>query len=151
MKRTARASEGLLRDVWLALAVLAIGLRILVPVGFMPGERADGQGFGLTICTAEGLVSAAPGDDHGKAPASAGHDGACVFAAHAVSTAETPAILVVRPVFAVASSPSLPGQTDLAPGRGLAAPVAAGQEQHAGQDHEDDEIGPRGRLHSRPP
>ena len=122
MTRNTRASEGLLRDVWLAMAVLAIGLRILVPVGFMPGERADGQGFGLTICTAEGLVTAATGDDHGKAPAKEGHDGACVFAAHAVSTAEMASIIVAKPVFVAAVSPSLPGQTDLAPGRGLAAP-----------------------------
>lgn len=114
-----RSSQGLMRDVWLMLALLAVGLRILVPVGFMPGSTEQGT-YGLVLCTAEGAVSIDPAKD--KAPAKSGHDGACVFAAHAAAGPEPTVEAAVEPAYAQPAALAQPAQTSLAPGRGLAAP-----------------------------
>lgn len=122
MTRTHRSSPSLLRDLCVALALLAVGLRILIPVGFMPGQAAHGQGLALVLCTGEGPLPFNAADDKGGAPGKASHDGACVFAAQGAAGPEPS----IEPVIAVAYADGEPlvqrPQTDLAPGRGLAAP-----------------------------
>lgn len=105
----------------LSLAVLALLMRLVVPVGWMPS--ADGRS--ITLCTAMGVVQAwvdADGDLHEKAPAKPVKAGEpCVFAGlsaailmpDAMASLGVPA-LPTAPVF-------LPALT-VAVGRGLAAP-----------------------------
>lgn len=119
VKPADRSSPGLLRDVWLMLAVLAVGLRVLIPVGFMPGSTEQGS-YGLVLCTADGAVTIDPARD--KAPAKSGHDGACVFAAHAAAGPEPTVEAALEPAYAEPVALVQPAQTSLAPGRGLAAP-----------------------------
>ena len=119
VKPADRSSPGLMRDVWLMLALLAVGLRILIPVGFMPGSTGHGN-YALVLCTADGAVTVDPAKD--KAPAKSGHDGACVFAAHAAAGPEPTVEAGVEPAYAQPVALVQPAQTSLAPGRGLAAP-----------------------------
>ena len=105
----------------LALAFVAVALRVMVPTGFM--VRADaGAGFPLIICTGQGELKVLPNaPDH--APDDGDHHAApCVFAGHGLA-AEPPTAPQVQAVAYAVFTPAQPSlQRDLAPGRGLAAP-----------------------------
>ena len=78
--------EGAFRTALIFLALAAIALRAIIPVGWMPGSSADGTA--VVLCTSQGLIEVILGED-GKPidPAErdeASHDGTpCVFAATA--------------------------------------------------------------------
>jgi hypothetical protein len=114
------------------LAVLALTIQALIPMGYMIGPRGDTGGIAITLCTSDGFVTAImddngqitetkpgahvpqPDDDHTKS--------ICGFAAQSVaSVAPTQFELAAQDL--AFESPILPLFSRLtAPGRGLAAP-----------------------------
>jgi hypothetical protein len=114
------------RRISLMLAALAIVMKVLIPPGFMTAASASG-GFPLVLCTGHGPVtldSPVPGHPAKQVPADKpSHDPPCVFAGHGVAAA-APSQLNVAPVefVAYAEAPRVGRPSDLAPGRGLAAP-----------------------------
>jgi hypothetical protein len=115
------------RGVFLALAILALALKVMVPAGFMTqAEPRNGLPFALVLCTGQGPLVVQPGDaldPHDKSPADKpGHDAPCPFASHG-ATAPPPSTLAVAKVEFVAYRPmALARAVDPVPGRGLAAP-----------------------------
>lgn len=116
-----------LAPVAIALAILAIAVRVMIPQGFMSATPGQATASPVVLCSADGLRTAyldADGDlvgapDGDKTPASDDHD--CVFAL--AGGVLGPAIgaqlggrLVVLPT---ATGRVLVAQT---PGRGLSAP-----------------------------
>ncbi len=105
----------------LALMVLVLAMRVLIPAGFMP--MAASHGLTITLCTPKGAVDVTLDVDN-KAPASS-HQAAgdhCIFA----SALGGAALLVLQPLLALAMPPlaELAGGmaiADLTPHR-LAAP-----------------------------
>ncbi len=98
----------------LALALLALIIRVAVPPGFMADPTG---GAGLVLCTSHGFP-----DPGGKTPpASANPDVPCAFAGHAAAPAPETFRLAVSAAFEAipAVQAARPDQT---PGRGLAAP-----------------------------
>lgn len=121
-------TKQLKRDALLALAMLAVTLKIMVPTGFMPDvQPRNGLPFALVLCTGEGAKVVQPGEalgqrqggDHdGKSV----HDVPCPFAAHAAG-APPPGLFVATGAGAVSYVvPPTPASPAIAPGRGLAAP-----------------------------
>jgi len=108
------------RRAMTALAFLALAFAIVVPPGFMPASRADGQGLAIVICTGHGPLQLDPSPDHKAPPGKSKAGAACPFAANV-----TPPLL---PVFGVGARPATFGVVPVAsvsppaPGRGLAAP-----------------------------
>jgi hypothetical protein len=106
------------------LAMVALGLKILIPPGYMAAPpQAEGPGFNLVLCTAQGMIDMAAADD--TAPAE-DDDGArhspCVFAGHSIAAA-APDLLSAEPVeFQPVTIARHDMAGDVAPGRGLAAP-----------------------------
>jgi len=125
VKRSTTRSASLPHGILLMLAMLALGLKILIPPGYMAAPpQPDGPGFNLVLCTAQGMVDLGAASDD-QAPSDE-DDGArhnpCVFAGHGVG-ATAPDLLTSQPVaFLPAALAPLEISTDLAPGRGLAAP-----------------------------
>lgn len=117
MGRTADISR--LWGIGLILACLALGLRLVVPAGFMPGVGVDGRAA-LVICTA------GPGDAPGKTDKEQGrHAGdqssVCAFAGQGAAPA--PEMLAAPQAAFVGYAPApRPRFADVAPGRGLPAP-----------------------------
>lgn len=118
----------LTRDAFLALAMLAVALRIMVPVGFMPDvQPRNGLPFALVLCTGEGAKVIQPGqaldqrqgEDHGGKVV---HDSPCPFAAQAASAPPPSLFVLVEARAASYVVPPAPTWADIAPGRGLAAP-----------------------------
>ena len=111
----------------LALALLAIVLKVMIPAGFMPGaESRNGLPFALVLCTGDGAKIVQPGDAldarHGGKAEKAGHDAPCPFAAQGAA-APPPSVVAAIAVDLIAyAAPRLPPARTLAPGRGLAAP-----------------------------
>lgn len=105
----------------LALIVLALAMRLIVPTGWMPS--ADGRS--ITLCTAMGVVEAwvdADGDLHEKAPAKPVKAGEpCVFAAISAAVIAPDMALAIAPP-AVAAAPLFLPTLTVAIGHGLAAP-----------------------------
>ncbi|MDO8410422.1 MAG: hypothetical protein Q7S93_10225 [Phenylobacterium sp.] len=108
------------------LAMVALGLKILIPPGYMAAPpQAEGPGFNLVLCTAQGMIDmAAAADD--TAPSDKDDDGArhspCVFAGHSVAAA-APDLLSAQPAeFQPVTAAGHDISGDIAPGRGLAAP-----------------------------
>ena len=107
----------------LALVVLAVFLRILVPAGWMPAT--SGNGYAITLCTGIGSISAWVDDKgkiHKEAPAKAKTDHPCAFAGFSAAM-DLPAWengLAITPH--VAAYLHAPLATAAAVGRGLAAP-----------------------------
>ncbi|MFZ5721405.1 MAG: hypothetical protein ACOY5Y_18245 [Pseudomonadota bacterium] len=115
--------------LWLALASLALALKILTPPGFMIAAPVNEMPFPLVLCTAQGAMTVEPGAPLGD-PTDPGHapqdgsasDGLCAFAASA-QLAGPPSHSEPDPVeFANYERPPERSLTHLAPGRGLAAP-----------------------------
>lgn len=110
----------LARRAFLALAALAVALKVLLPPGFMmAGEGAD---FPLVICTGAGTEivpqDGAPAEPAGKP----GHDAPCAFAGHGAGAAPPSLAAPAAVVFVRHEPPAPTALTSLAPGRGLAAP-----------------------------
>lgn len=112
--------------VAMALAMLAVAMRVLVPAGYMPGRAGEAP---IVLCTGQGAqiilsgenAKAAPGapaDDHsGKA---ADHH-PCAFASAAHIFAAQDLAPVVLAAWSV-PAPDARAQSTVSPGRGLAAP-----------------------------
>lgn len=116
-----------MRAAFLALALIAVALKVLVPAGFMtaPGPT-NGLPFSVVICTGQGAMVVEPGDpmSHDKRTPSEkpSHDQPCPFAGHGAATVMPSAITVQAVTFAVYVEPAARPVMGLAPGRGLAAP-----------------------------
>ena len=112
----------------MALAGLALFLKILIPPGYMAAPpQADGPAFALVLCTAQGMVSVDPSDlGAPDDPAPAEDDGArhspCVFAGHGLNAPATNLGLGEVVVFANPAVHGLAAPAEVVPGRGLAAP-----------------------------
>ncbi len=107
------------------LAVAALWLQGIAPAGFMvarQGERAT-----IVICTGHGPARSLADltGSPAKAPRSK-PDTTCAFAAHGVGAAPQIAALVARPFSRPVPAVARP-ESDLAPGRGLAAPPPPSQ------------------------
>jgi len=123
MKR-AWPSGGWLREVIFPLALLAFGLQLLVPPGYMVGGQ-DGGPTRIVICTGHGPVNAAI--DLGKPAPARGMktDTPCAFAGHAAPASLGPA----GPALAIAwkgfeAVQAIP-RDQVCVGRGLVAPPPA--------------------------
>jgi hypothetical protein len=110
---------------WLiAIVVLALAVRMLVPAGWMP-SFADGRAT-ITLCTGAGMVEAwidADGKIHKENPAKKGAgDQPCAFAG-LNTAADTPAFdLIPLPLPFAPQMPQSNVATAVAIGLGLAAP-----------------------------
>jgi hypothetical protein len=118
----------------LALTILAVLIRVLVPFGFMLGTPANAKAgtIAIVLCTAQGQVTAFMDSDghiiaadtqspsHDNDDQSSGSD--CVFAGGTFSPL-TPSIGDLSLAFAIAHvAPQSARVDDLVPGRRLAAP-----------------------------
>jgi hypothetical protein len=114
------------RSAVLALAMLALLLKVLMPPGFMLAD--PGHGTLIALCTGHGTLTFAP-DDHGKskAPVQKKADAPCMGAGNvsppSPSGVAAPAKAVIYAPQDAPRAPSL----DLLPGRGLAAPPPPSQ------------------------
>lgn len=130
------------RRCFLALAVMALAVRALVPAGWMTMPSADGT-VRLTICTGTGPIAATPAMAHevramsdmgsgmgsGMGPAPPHHgddapthpDHPCAFTG-GVLAAALPVLIQPPAPPPVATAIRLAATRDLAVGRGLAAP-----------------------------
>ncbi len=105
------------------LALLAVGLKVLTPPGFMIAQ--NGESFPLVICTGHGPLDLSGKADpiHGK---TSPNDAPCAFSGHAATA--PPALFVVSAASAlVYLAPVRDRRADLYPGRGLAAPPPPSQ------------------------
>jgi len=117
--------SGLFARVALAMAVMAVALRVLVPAGYMPGGPGESA---IVLCTAQGLQSVVvdhaargpsnPADDRSGEPKT---DHPCAFAGLAQAFAPTSPAAFTPAGWTVAAAPQARAP-DAAPGRGLAAP-----------------------------
>lgn len=127
MNRPTSIARLLARDAFLALALLAVVLKVMIPAGFMPSaESRNGLPFALVLCTGDGAKVVQPGDAldarHGDKSDKAGHDAPCPFAAQG-AVAPPPSVVAAIDIDLVAYvAPILPPARTIAPGRGLAAP-----------------------------
>ncbi|MDP2213747.1 DUF2946 family protein [Phenylobacterium sp.] len=126
MKPSFARSASLPHSILMMLAVVAIGLKILIPPGYMAAPaKADGPAFTLMLCTPQGMIEMAASDLPG-APSPSEDEGArhspCVFAGHAAAsvTPDLPTILPI--VFETAALRLAAAPGHVTPGRGLAAP-----------------------------
>ena len=112
-----------------ALAIAALAVRVLIPVGFMPGQAhaRDHAAFPLIVCSSHGAVEtlALPGGLGSAEPSKQGkaHDGGspCVFSSLALGAGPQPHPLIVSAPWSYVQRP-LGILTSLRPGRGLIAP-----------------------------
>ena len=119
MARVVRRSFGE-RRFFVALAVLAFMLQVLVPPGFMV---SGGASHAVVICTGHGPLTASI-DDHGRPAKSPDNKSnhACPFAGHGGTPLSLSPQSVERIVVARHLAEGPGPVADLAPGRGLAAP-----------------------------
>lgn len=110
--------------VAVAVAMLALAVRVLVPAGYMPGGAGQPP---LVLCTGQGaqIVLAAGGEHHGapsddhSGQGAAHHPCAFASAAHVFAAPDlAPAVLSAWS----AQAPDLRAARIVSPGRGLAAP-----------------------------
>jgi hypothetical protein len=104
-------------------ALVALALLVLVPPGFMVASDGPAR---ITICTGHGAVESSLDLSGKSAPANHGKaDAPCAFAGHAAPLARAPAAPIVTAAWTlVRASAALPA-SQIAPGRGLAAPPPA--------------------------
>jgi hypothetical protein len=109
-----------------ALAFVALLFNVLAPPGYMLAGQAAGRTISVVLCTAQGPVAVAP--DHGQIPThKPSSDMPCAFAGHGVGAAPPVSVLVGLAGLAVYRRPVALAASDLAPGRGLAAPPPPSQ------------------------
>lgn len=114
--------------VFLALALVGVVLKIIVPPGFMVGSVDAGgrAGYPLVICTGHGPAMA-PSDLGGKSPGQKPRaDSPCSFAGQA-SAASPPILSPIAAPWVRLKTLLVFAHFDLAPGRGLAAPPPPSQ------------------------
>ncbi|WP_374572956.1 hypothetical protein [Phenylobacterium sp.] len=123
---TSRGAITTLTRAAVALAMLAVAVRVLVPAGYMPGRAGEAA---IVLCTGQGLQTVylekdakggpvAPADSHsGKGDTH--HPCAFASAAHIFSPHD---LAPVVPSVWTADAPDLRVPAVVAPGRGLAAP-----------------------------
>lgn len=113
------------RAAFLALAFLALLVKVTVPAGFMLATPGAGSGFPLVLCTGHGPLESKAADQKGR-EAKTHSDAPCAFAGQAAPP--TPALGAEVPqTSAVAYAPQAAIPADLIPGRGLAAPPPPSQ------------------------
>jgi hypothetical protein len=113
------------RGACLALAALALFVKIIVPPGFMVAAPQTTGGVALVICTGHGPLDAGAGHDKGGLTKSRS-DAPCAFAGHAAPPTPALGVAVPASTFTVYARPA--GDiADLIPGRGLAAPPPPSQ------------------------
>lgn len=107
------------------LALLALFLQVVAPPGFMVARQ--GARATLALCTGHGPAMSV-GDlvHHAPKPGKASPDTPCVYAGHNV-VAPAPALALVAAPLGRIEAPPLAVWSDLAPGRGLAAPPPPSQ------------------------
>jgi hypothetical protein len=108
------------------LAFLALFVAVVTPPGFMAASR--GSVPAIVICTGHG-PAVLPGDAGGglvHRSGKSGHDGACAFAGHGLTTSPPVLAVIDKAAFAHIADPDA-ALADLAPGRGLAAPPPPSQ------------------------
>jgi hypothetical protein len=109
---------------WLALALVAVLVRGIVPAGYMLSTQGQGRTLAVALCGDAGAVHQIvldvgdPREDDGRAPAK--HDSPCVFAAAAQPAAPHAPIALAAPLL-LAQAPIVFAPA-VAPGQGLAAP-----------------------------
>lgn len=122
------------RRCFLALAVMALAVRAVVPAGWMTMPSADGW-LRLTICTGTGPIEATPAMAHamramsGMGPGKMHHgddapthpDHPCAFTG-GVLAADLPVLIAPPLPPRAATAIAIAGTRDIAVGRGLAAP-----------------------------
>ncbi len=116
-----------MRAAFLALALMAVALKVLVPAGFMTAPRAtNGLPFAVVICTGQGAMVVEPGalmSHDKKAPSEKpSHNPPCPFAGHGAATVAPSMVAVQAITFALYVEPVARPLLGLAPGRGLSAP-----------------------------
>jgi hypothetical protein len=117
-----------------AIAMLALLVRVLVPVGFMVGTPSHGATgtISIVLCTAQGQINAlmnADGQIVEADPSAPDKDkdhkstsGDCAFASGNHASLATPFAAASEPIAPYYSVPVPARLHDLVPGRGLAAP-----------------------------
>ena len=116
------------RHVHLTLATLALALKVMIPAGFMAAPSSNTLPFAIVLCTGQGSAVVQPGEalphagDKGQAPAKSAHDSPCAFAGHGIGAPPPSLLEAARPDFVAYQTAGLLTASDLAPGRGLAAP-----------------------------
>jgi hypothetical protein len=104
---------------FIALAFLALVVKVAVPTGFMVASPGSGAGFPLVICTGHGPMVAHHGEDKGDSKAKS--DAPCAFAGQSVAATTAIAAPIGAVVYWRAVTPRLSAVLS-SPGRGLAAP-----------------------------
>lgn len=113
------------RAAFLALAFLALLVKVTVPAGFMLATPQSGSGFPLVLCTGHGPLESKTADQKGG-ETKAHSDAPCAFAGHAAPP--KPALGAEVPqTSAIAYTRQTATPADLIPGRGLAAPPPPSQ------------------------
>jgi hypothetical protein len=93
------------QSAFLLFALVAVAIRSVVPVGWMPGTSAEGTP--IVLCTAQGLVEVFLDDDgkpidSSKSHEATQHEAPCIFAASAHFTSPPlPAGLAPTPAYVV--------------------------------------------------
>lgn len=126
MNPAALRNNGLWRHACLALAAIAIAMKVLIPQGFMLSGAGQSQPFQLVLCTGHGAVVLEDGKalgsgDH-QVPAQPAHDQACGFAGHGLGAPPPSALETGIASFAAYRPAPLALAPDIAPGRGLTGP-----------------------------
>lgn len=115
----------------LALAFIALTIRVLVPGGYMIGPSVPGAGVPIILCTAQGAETVLLGQESRPADAAQGSQGdhsdpqgpdhPCAFAGVAAGFAPDAPLVVDVVAWGPEGAP-LAFPTEARPGRGLAAP-----------------------------
>ena len=115
----------LFRRAALSLVALALTVLVLVPGGFMIAGGGSGRPISIVICTTHGPVTTVADLGKGTSHKDGKTSQICAFAAHGAMASQIPLstkLAVVRPVRLTAY---LPQTSQVAIGRGLAAPPPA--------------------------
>lgn len=118
--------RGLAARLFLAMAFVAVTMKVVVPAGYMLEAPRDRAGLTLVLCTADGLVTLSPDgevdhDGSQETPERADHN-PCLFAGHGVYSPPVLFDAGLAEAWPVLITRNDAARPHLAPGRGLAAP-----------------------------
>jgi len=125
MTKGLRIADCVRRGLGPLMAAVALLMLVAAPPGFM--INSSGQGPALVVCTGHGpLLTAKANLGHGGQAPKSRADNPCLFAGHMAAPAPS---LTTLPVVTRVTYPArrIARLTDLAPGRGLAAPPPPSQ------------------------
>ena len=127
MARTRVPSPPLARALFLAMAFMALALRVMVPAGYMAASPTNDHPFAIVLCSGDGQMTvqpgqALPGHDDKQAPGKDGQHAPCAFAGLAAGAVAPDLAATIPVVLESHPSPLSAAARDLAPGRGLPAP-----------------------------